>query len=61
MKAFQERGALRTGLELTEAVDAFYALFGTDLYRALVRERGWSPEQYEDWLFRLARRDLLTD
>ena len=59
MKAFQERGALRTGLELDEAVDAFYALFGTDVYRALARDRGWSPEQYEEWLFRLGCRELL--
>jgi hypothetical protein len=59
MRAFHERGALRPGLELDEAVDALYALFGTDVYRALVRERGWSPEQYEEWLFRLACRELL--
>lgn len=59
MNAYQERGALRAGVELDEAVDAFYALFGTDVYRALVRERGWSPQHYEEWLFRLACRELL--
>jgi hypothetical protein len=25
-------------------------LTGKDVYRMLVRERGWSPEQYEEWL-----------
>jgi AcrR family transcriptional regulator len=59
MTALQERGALRVGLELDEAVDTFYALAGTDVYRALVRERGWSPERYEDWLFQLGCRELL--
>lgn len=59
MNAYQERGALRAGVELDEAVDAFYALFGTDVYRALVRERGWSPQHYEEWLFQLACRELL--
>lgn len=60
VNAFQERGVLRAGVELDVAVDALYALFGTDIYRALVRERGWSPEQYEEWLFQLARRELLA-
>lgn len=60
MQAFQERGALRAGVDLDEAVDGFYALFGIDVYRALVRERGWSPEQYEDWLFQLACRELFA-
>lgn len=59
VEALAERGALRTGLGLEEAVDAYYALLGTDIYRALVRERGWSPQRYEEWLFRLACRELL--
>lgn len=53
-----QRG-LRDGLEPDEAVDAFYALAGTDVYRLLVRERGWSPDHYERWLFGLACRELL--
>jgi AcrR family transcriptional regulator len=57
--ALQVRGELREGLALDEAVDTFYALAGTDVYRALVRERGWSPDRYEGWLFRLACTELL--
>jgi AcrR family transcriptional regulator len=53
------RGALREGLDLGEAIDAFFALAGTDVYRALVRERGWSPSKYERWLFRLSCTELL--
>ena len=59
IEALQARGALREGLGLDEAVDTFYALAGTDVYRALVRERDWSPGRYEQWLFRLGCTELL--
>jgi AcrR family transcriptional regulator len=52
-------GALREGFAPDEAVDAFYALTGTDVYRALVRERGWSADRYERWLFRISCAELL--
>src|SRR5262245_27685981 len=45
--ALHAQGALRPGLALDDAVDAFYVVAGTDVYRALVRERGWTPERYE--------------
>jgi TetR/AcrR family transcriptional regulator, regulator of cefoperazone and chloramphenicol sensitivity len=61
VEALQARGALRPGLGLDEAVDIFYALTGTDMYRALVRERGWSPARYQRWLFRIGRWELLGD
>jgi AcrR family transcriptional regulator len=61
VEALHARGALRPGLALDEAVDIFYALTGTDLYRALVRERGWSPARYQQWLFRIGRTELLGD
>jgi AcrR family transcriptional regulator len=51
---------LRPGLSLDEAADVFYVLAGTEVYRALVRERGWSPARYEQWLFELASRELLA-
>jgi hypothetical protein len=57
--ALRARGALRPGLAPDEAVDILYALTGTDVYRALVRERGWSPARYQRWLFRLGCRELL--
>ena len=53
------RDALRPGLAPDEAVDVLYALAGTEVYRSLVRERGWSPERYEDWLFRTIRTELV--
>jgi AcrR family transcriptional regulator len=57
--ALQASGGLRPGLAPDEAVDILYALTGTDVYRALVRERGWSPARYQRWLFRLGCRELL--
>jgi AcrR family transcriptional regulator len=43
-------GKLRAGLDDTTARDIFWTLTGRDLYRMLVRERGWSADKYEDWL-----------
>jgi AcrR family transcriptional regulator len=59
IQAVHARGGLRPGLEIDEAVDVLYALAGTDVYRALVRERGWSSARYERWLFGLGCRELL--
>ena len=41
---------LRPGLTIEQARDVLWALTSRDLYRLLVKKRGWSPSQYEDWL-----------
>ena len=46
----RESGRLRKGLGHQAARDIFWMLTGGDVYRMLVRERGWSPQKYEDWL-----------
>jgi len=46
----RESGKLRTGLSYQTARDIFWMLTGGDVYRMLVRERGWSPQQYQEWL-----------
>ena len=61
VEALQAHGGLRPGLGVDEAVDILYALTGTDVYRALVRERGWSAARYQRWLFRFGCRELLGD
>jgi len=43
-------GKLRAELDYTSARDIFWTLTGRDLYRMLVRERGWSADKYEGWL-----------
>jgi AcrR family transcriptional regulator len=59
--ALRARGGLRPGLTVDAAVDILYTLTGTDVYRGLVRERGWSPARYQRWLFELACRELLGE
>lgn len=54
-------GHLRAGIDIEEAADILYALTGTEVYRALVRERGWSRKRYEEWLFQATRRELLDE
>jgi AcrR family transcriptional regulator len=46
----QDANALLPGLTFDHARDILWALTGRDLFRMLVRGRGWSPEQYETWL-----------
>jgi AcrR family transcriptional regulator len=42
--------SLRQGLDAQHARDILWSLTSRDLYRLLVRERGWTAQQYEDWL-----------
>ena len=41
---------LRPGLSYRAARDILWTLTGSDVYRTLVRERGWSSQKYQDWL-----------
>lgn len=41
---------LRPGLGSRAARDILWTLTGSDIYRMLVRERGWSSQKYQDWL-----------
>lgn len=51
--------ALRSGLSHRTARDIFWMLTGGDVYRMLVRERGWSPQKYQNWLADTLVRSLL--
>lgn len=48
--ALADRGALAPGTGVDRATDLLWALGAAEMYRLLVGERGWSPEQYEAWL-----------
>ncbi|MCO5176635.1 MAG: TetR/AcrR family transcriptional regulator [Thermomicrobiales bacterium] len=52
-------GDLRAGVDTERAADVLYALMGSEVYRALVNERGWTRKQYEEWLFQITSRELL--
>ena len=46
----RDAGRLRPDLSYKTARDIFWMLTGGDVYRMLVSERRWSPQQYQDWL-----------
>src|SRR5467141_2384737 len=56
----RDAGRLRPGLTDKTARDIFWMLTGGDVYRMLVRERGWSPQKYEDWLADTLLHSLLS-
>jgi AcrR family transcriptional regulator len=49
---------LRAGLSRDAARAVLWSLTSREMYRMLVRERGWSGDQYETWLRGLIRREL---
>lgn len=51
---------LAPGVSVRWATDLCWALANEELYRELVAERGWSPAQFEDWLSRTLRQQLLA-
>jgi AcrR family transcriptional regulator len=51
---------LRPNLDQATARDIFWTLTGRDVYRMLVRERGWSSQKYQDWLADTLVHSLLT-
>src|SRR6266700_1632871 len=58
--SLRQAGRLRPALDHRTARDIFWMLTGRDVYRMLVRERGWSPQQYQDWLADTLVNSLLT-
>jgi AcrR family transcriptional regulator len=52
-------GGLRTGLTTERAVAAALVLMDPAVYRTLVREHGWTPAEYADWIERAAVAELL--
>lgn len=59
IELLRQAGRLRPDLSARIARDVFWMFTGRDLYRMLVRERGWSPEEYEKWLARTLQEALL--
>lgn len=50
--ALSALGALDPGLGSSEAADIIYVAFSPDVHHILTVERGWTAEQYEQWLIR---------
>lgn len=58
--SLRDAGRLRAELGYRAARDVFWMLTGRDVYRMLVRERGWSSQRYEEWLADTLVRSLLS-
>jgi AcrR family transcriptional regulator len=52
--------ALKPGLDVERATDILWTINHPAQWRLLVRERGWSPEEYETWCADLACAQLLA-
>lgn len=59
MILLRDSGRLRPKLDYQTARDVFWMFTGRDVYRMLVRERGWSAEKYEGWLAQTLINNLL--
>ena len=53
------RKTLRSGLTQKAATDIVYTVMSPEVYRMLTVERGWSEDDYEAWLARTLRTQLL--
>jgi AcrR family transcriptional regulator len=53
-------GGLRGDVDPDRACDVVWTLISPEVYELLVVDRGWSPDEYEQWLAR-ALTDALTD
>ena len=59
VKALGSKKALGRGLDATRAADILWTLNHPDTWQLLVRERGWTPEQWEQWFGDTAVSQLL--
>lgn len=46
----QKAGRLRPGMSVETARDILWTLTSRDVYRRMVKERGWTSQAYENWL-----------
>lgn len=59
VESIDRKQGLKAGLGTTRATDILWTLNHPDLWRLLVSERGWTPEDYERWFGDIACQQLL--
>jgi AcrR family transcriptional regulator len=59
VKSLHDKRALPRGLDVERAADILWAINHPNLWQLLVEQRGWTPEQYEDWCAETACLQLL--
>jgi AcrR family transcriptional regulator len=61
VKSLDGKKALRPALDVDRATDILWTLNHPDVWQLLVRQRGWTPEQYEQWFGDTACSQLLRN
>jgi AcrR family transcriptional regulator len=59
-KALVAKPGVREGLSAQHAADVLFGLISPELYLLLVRDRGWTPDQWEQWTYDTLRSQLCT-
>ena len=59
VETLHKRHALKAGLDVTRATDILWTLNHPDLWLLLVGQRGWTPEEFEQWFGDTACAQLL--
>jgi AcrR family transcriptional regulator len=60
VESIAAKGALQRGLDVTRAADILWTLNHPDLWQLLVRQRGWTPAQWEQWFAATSSAQLLA-
>ncbi|HEX2318289.1 MAG TPA: helix-turn-helix domain-containing protein [Streptosporangiaceae bacterium] len=58
---FRDQGVLRPDLTVARAADILWLYVGPWAYRVLVTERGWTLDEYEQWLATTLYMQLMAD
>jgi AcrR family transcriptional regulator len=61
VESLDKKSALRPGLSVDRATDILWTLNHPDVWQLLVRERGWTPDDYEQWFGDTACTQLLAE
>ncbi len=61
VESIDAKRGLRAGLDVTRATDILWTLNHPDVWLLLVDQRGWTPEQFEQWFADTACAQLLVD
>ena len=59
VESLAEKNALTSDMTVERAIDLLWVLGSAPVYRMLVVDRGWSPDQYENWLIETLIESLL--
>ena len=61
VESLDQKKALKPGLGVDRATDSLWTLNHPDVWQLLVRERGWTPNEYEQWFGDAACAQLLRE